>query len=184
MNSSLRFAILRHINETGCVVLDGFFPKKYSRTGPMRWLLGLDRPAYASIDDAKRSISATLSFLKKEGFIKSKGARKKTVWTIEKKGRDYIKQCTKRPMNAVSIRPVSDGVQRLVIFDIPEKDRKQRVWLRKELLASGYSALQKSVYRGDCPLSEELLTEIYKRGIHKSLHIMSLDKLGTVDRRD
>ena len=181
MNSSLRFAILNHLNDVGRITLNGFFPKKYSRTAPIRALLGLNNIGYASVDDAKRSLSVTLSRLKREGFIISSGARKKTMWMISKKGRDHIKEHSTLE-GADSVHIVSDGVQRLVIFDIPEKDRKQRVWLRRELLACGYSPLQKSAYLGTCPLPADLLAEIYEKNMHKNVHIMSLDKLGTVER--
>ncbi|MEK7074894.1 MAG: hypothetical protein AAB968_03960 [Patescibacteria group bacterium] len=183
MNSSLHFAILKHIHDVGYVTLNGFFSKKYSRNGPVRLLLGLDHISYASVDDAKRSVSATLGRLHKEGFITGNGARKKRVWMINKKGKDHIRMHFKPLPDTILLQAPSDGIQRLVIFDISERDRKKRLWLRKELLAFGYDPLQKSVYLGDCPLPEDFLREIYDRGLRKCVHIMSLNKLGTVEKK-
>ncbi|MDP3770346.1 MAG: CRISPR-associated endonuclease Cas2 [bacterium] len=182
MNSSLRLAILKHLNDAGYGMLNSFFSRKYSRNAPIRALLGLDHLGYASIDDAKRSLSATLSRLKREGLIIGRGARKKTIWSINDKGKDYIKKYSTSLVDEAPTPPMSDGIQRLVIFDIPEKDRKERLWLRKELLACGYDSLQKSVYLGTCPLPEDVLKEIDEKGLYECVHIMSLNKLGTVKK--
>ena len=147
-------------------------------------MLGLDHFVYDSAIDARQSLSATLTCLRKEGLIIRDGSRKKTVWRISRKGGDYIKTHSKLSAGVVRILPISDGVKRLVIFDIAEKNRKERTWLRKELIACGFSCLQKSVYFGDCPLSEDLVKEIYEKGLGKTVHVMSLDKLGTITKKD
>jgi DNA-binding transcriptional regulator PaaX len=57
-------------------------------------------------------------------------------------------------------RPVRDGVWKLVIFDIPERQRTVRTFLRNRLKSLGFKKWQASIwvspYRLDAKLEEEL----------------------------
>ena len=77
--------------------------------------------------------------------------------------------------------PKKDGIGRLVIFDIPERERKKRDAIRLELIASTFKQLQKSVWIGHHPLPPdfpELLDELRLRG---KVHIFTIGKKGTLD---
>ena len=45
----------------------------------------------------------------------------------------------------------------VIVFDIPELRRKQRNWLRAELVALDFIPLQKSVWLGPAPLPKEFI---------------------------
>jgi hypothetical protein len=48
----------------------------------------------------------------------------------------------------------------VVIFDIPEKWREKRNWLRLVLIELGYAMLQKSVWKGEYSIPEQLLIDL------------------------
>lgn len=76
--------------------------------------------------------------------------------------------------------PKPDGITRLLMFDIPEDERKKRDRLRVQLIAVGFKPLQKSVWIGGCPLPEDLLKEWDTLGLTSYIHLVSLDKKGTL----
>ncbi len=59
-----------------------------------------------------------------------------------------------------------DGLWRIVIFDIPDKDKSAREGLRERLKAMGFYPLQKSVFVFPYPCEEEIrfLSYIYNTG--------------------
>lgn len=70
-----------------------------------------------------------------------------------------------------------DGKYRLVIFDIPEKKREDREWLREELYLLEYVQLQKSVFISRHSLSEDIVFEIQKRKMSKFMNYLLVDKI-------
>lgn len=78
------------------------------------------------------------------------------------------------------ILPPIDNVIRLVTFDIPEHERKKRNWFHYELRACGFDPLHKSVFIGKRPLPEDLIQAIDDLCLSDYVHIVSLDKAGTL----
>lgn len=160
--------ILEKIVELSGGMVSSFFPRKYPEARIWRNILGLD-DGYTF---KKSNFSKVLNKLSKEGFIVRSGAKKKAVWSITSQGKKFLKN--------EFIYPKSDGRQRIFIFDIPEKDRKKRRWVRSELLAHGYEQLQKSVWIGDAPIAEDFWTRIQDFNLEKCVHLFSIDKKGSI----
>jgi DNA-binding transcriptional regulator PaaX len=53
----------------------------------------------------------------------------------------------------------------IIIFDIPEKERQKRDWLRGELVALGFVSLQKSVWFGPAPIPKKFIEYLAKMNI-------------------
>ena len=70
-----------------------------------------------------------------------------------------------------------DGKYRMVIFDIPEKQRQHRNWLRRELYFLEYEQLQKSVFISKYPLTPEIIKEIKRRDIDEGVNYILADKI-------
>ncbi len=75
-----------------------------------------------------------------------------------------------------------DGKYRIVIFDIPEKQRKDRNWLRGELYFLKYKQLQKSVFISKFPLTPEIIKEIKKREIDKGVNYILAEKIYDIQK--
>lgn len=183
MRISLTRALLEHLAESGMLLLDGLFPKQYAMTWPSRRLLGLDRGHYPSPRKARKSILTILSRLQKEGLVSQKASQK---WTITSRGKLYLTSHRPRAHGVykrVRIVAPADGVVRLVTFDVPERERPKRKWLRRELLACGYERLHKSVFIGTRPLPEEFVKEVDKHGLDDYLHIVRIEAAGTLPKQ-
>jgi DNA-binding transcriptional regulator PaaX len=74
----------------------------------------------------------------------------------------------------------SDGQKRLVCFDIPERDRAKRRWLRGELIASDYHQLQKSVWIGKTPLPQEFIEALDTLELRGRVHLLRVGSEGTL----
>lgn len=76
--------------------------------------------------------------------------------------------------------PPRDGIQRIVIFDVPERDRRKRDVLRLELVSSGFKQLQKSVWTGDRPVTKDFITLLDDLRLHDNVHIFTIQRKGTL----
>lgn len=70
-----------------------------------------------------------------------------------------------------------DGKWRLITFDIPENIRRERQWLRIQLLGFDYLPLQKSVFIGKQPLDEDIFKEIIGRKLNNFIRIMTIGEI-------
>lgn len=172
-NMELRTLILQKIEELGEVVLDGFFPAKYPEARMWRQLLGTGH----SYKFSKPTFSSILSQLRQEGFAERMGPKAKSKWHITAKGKEFLGR------QNVSAKPKKDGITRIVAFDIPEKHRKKRRWIREELLDLEYYPLQKSVWIGFSPLPESFFADSDLLSLREHIHIFSIDKKGTLDKK-
>ena len=102
------------------------------------------------------------------------GRTRNAIWRITQKGRKAI-QKQESPAGTHT-----DGVMRIVSYDIPEPERKKRRWIRQELLGLGYTQLQKSVWVGFAPLREDFFEDLDLLALRKHIHIFSVEKRGTL----
>jgi len=113
----------------------------------------MDVPKPKRIDYQKlkeQTLRTILSRLKKRGLVEDK----KGIWAITEKGREFLKN--KIP-HFGHLKTENKKKEMVVVFDIPELRRKQRNWLRSELMALNFIPLQKSVWLGPAPLPKEFI---------------------------
>lgn len=165
--------VLEKLAELGTAYLDIFFPPQYSFTRLSRKLFGLDD----SPEVAPATLSSMLSRLRKRGLVCRSGSIKHSGWRITQNGRKWLSNNSE----VVVVVPEEDGITRLVIFDIPEKERHKRDTVRTELVASGFRKLQKSVWIGHNPLPEHFIELLDDLGLKNKVHIFSVQEEGTLD---
>ena len=163
--------ILSKLAELGRVPLEAFFPKKYPEARIWRELLGLDK----EYEFSKDNFSKILTKLKKEGLVERSSSGRNSMWVITQEGNESLKN----RRNIYVSQP--DGISRIVMFDIPETERKKRDWLRAELIALDYEPLQKSVWLGYCPLPQMLIDDIKVMKLTNYVYIFSVQKEGTIN---
>jgi DNA-binding transcriptional regulator PaaX len=115
----------------------------------------------------KDSLSSTLSRMKAKGLLK----RNEDAWTITPEGKELLvdpKSSIKRFFPSKRNRSGKVPSSLIVIFDIPEKKRRYRDWLRSELVGFGFEQIQKSVWFGP-PLPEEFIRYIEMEGLIKCI---------------
>jgi len=91
------------------------------------------------------SIKGTLSRLKKKGLLSNKN----NTWHITRMGKEMLLKKNSSITYFKSKKPKSKKIKTtIIIFDIPEKKRKYRDWLRHELIEFGFDFVQQSVWFG------------------------------------
>jgi DNA-binding transcriptional regulator PaaX len=126
-----------------------------------------------------------LYYLQKEGFVdkKKKQNIKKTFWLITKKGKKKLKSLKEQRHRTIPKKdyPVeASNDLKVVTFDIPEKERRKRVWLRRALLSLGFSMLQESVWIGKTKLPQEFIKDLRGLKLLPYVEIFSISKIGTI----
>lgn len=118
----------------------------------------------------ENTIRQSLRRLQNQGFVEKRGNK----YLLSEKGRKFLRY-------ALSIKREIDkkwdGKYRLVIFDIPEKMKDNRSWLRQELYFLNYNLLQKSVFIGKAKLPPELIKDIKARKLDNYVNYILAEKV-------
>ena len=132
----------------------------------------------------KFSFKRTIKSLYHSGMLKEIKNKDGTISVVlSEKGREIAEVYS---LDNLKIdRPKKwDGNWRVVIFDIPERERKKRLWLRLELISYGYKLLQKSVWVGYRPLPEDFLRDLEDFNLKSHIHIFSIHHSGTLEEKN
>jgi len=123
--------------------------------------------------------------LRKEGFLLSKG---RGQFAATPKGKMHWLKLQHRRASALpspstySISQDEQGELKIVIFDIPEKEKRKREWLRSILRALHFSMLQKSVWTGKTKIPEELLEDIKRLHLISYVEIFEITRTGSLEK--
>lgn len=176
--SIIGMALLFSLAEGGVVALDEILKgprqglsKSYDRILRLKTFWDY----YDELKDLKEnSVRTILWRLQKKGLVKKK--EKKYCLTLE--GSKIIKIFhTKKIKKTESW----DGKWRIVMFDIPERKREWRDWLRWQLLIWEYKPLQKSVFIGKQALEEDFYSKIIEQGLNQFIKLITI---GEIDDED
>jgi len=129
----------------------------------------------------KHKFYSLLYNLKKQGFIKKDKKGKRVFWKITLLGGkrcERLKTYFRFPK--FNYKQEKDSEINIVVFDIPEKHRAKRDWLRYTLTDLGFIILQKSVWVGKNKLPEEFLKTLAELNLIDFVHIFKINKLGTI----
>ncbi len=126
-----------------------------------------------------------LSYLQRRGLVEKKkiGNQRLARWQITNNGRSYFKnQEEKKTIKIPFIKYKREPSKslKIVIFDIPEKERQKRYWLRQVLVNLDFQRLQKSVWIGKNKIPEELIYDLKNFGIFTYVEIFSISEIGTI----
>ncbi|MBI3046265.1 MAG: hypothetical protein HYY86_01835 [Candidatus Harrisonbacteria bacterium] len=132
----------------------------------------------------EKSFFALLSRLKKQGFIKKQKIKGLSHWQITKNGiqkLEKIKIFKTAYFPKRLYAPHKDSALNLIIFDIPERLKYKRIWLRKQLKLLAFEMLQKSVWAGEYKIPEDFLFDIEKLELTSYIHIFRVIKKGSLN---
>lgn len=101
----------------------------------------------------RTSSRSTISYLLAKKFVLGRGGRGRKEFQLTEEGLHYL--FAKFPPLKFKNRPW-DGLWRVVIYDIPEKENRLRDRLRYELRRLGYRFMQKSVWLTPWAVEEDL----------------------------
>ena len=156
--------------------------RRFHFEGPKRF-----KHDWADLYRKRHAFRSLLSHLKREGLIVKTKDKDNARWGITKKGTGKLRQYhtkIRHPGGIAMRRYPQEKITGLVIvaFDIPEKMRKKRDWLRENLIALGLTLLQKSVWVGTTAIPQEFITDVRAQKILPHVHIFSVNRRGTIEQ--
>ncbi len=169
----MSLAILMSIGEAGVItateILEGQKTKGIGRaytkaktvTGAMEY--------YETLKEYKKnSLRVAISRLAKKGLVE-KNIR---GYKLSKLGELFIKKAKE-----IQKPKIWDGKWRMAMFDIPEKRRNDRYWLTTQLALAEYKNLQKSVYLGKHPLTEDCFKQIHEKNLINCVRLITIGEI-------
>ena len=131
----------------------------------------------------RNNLRGLLFRLEKQGLIQKKRRDRKNYWFITPSGRKKLGKLKDIPsFPRPFYEKIGDAGLNIMIFDIPEKEKTKRNWLRQALLSLDFELLQKSVWIGKNKLPEAFLTDLHDLKLIGFIHIFKVLKLGTIKR--
>jgi len=132
---------------------------------------------------AKQNYYNLIYQLKRGGLIEEKEKNNKKFFIITKKGKgklSFLKKQHKESLPEVSYSSEENNKFIIFIFDIPEKEKRKRDWLREVLKKLGLKMIQKSVWIGKTKIPKEFLDDLFKLKIIDYVEIFEITKAGSL----
>jgi virulence-associated protein VapD len=135
-------------------------------------------------DRERQSFNELLYRLRRDNLIgPSSKNRLKIPMLLTKKGKARLNALRKKakhafPMPAYALE--KDSVIKIVVFDIPERERKKRDWLRVALHQLGFRMLQRSVWIGRTKIPEDFLSDLRRLKLFQYIEIIAITKTGSL----
>lgn len=132
----------------------------------------------------RQSFYSLLNQLKRDGLIKKKETDESSIWSITLKGMkrlSILKHAKGQEILPKKHYPKGFKKELVIVsFDVPERERKKRDWLRSNLMALDFQKLQKSVWMGTSGLPQEFVEDLRTYGLIPYVHILSVNRRGTI----
>ncbi len=129
-----------------------------------------------------------LNKLKREGFIRQKDKKRNAPWGITPSGTKKLIRLQEdgKPDSSPLRGYEKKSSQKLVIiaFDVPERERRKRYWLRAALVALGFQKLQQSVWLGKVQIPQEFFIDLKNNAMLSYVHAFSITKGGTLKEEE
>jgi len=125
----------------------------------------------------KQKLFCTLSRLKRDGFIENKD----DLYKITKNG--LLKLFKEKPRQLkIKILEQSEHSDKIIVFsyDIPERDRRERLWVIEILKLLDFEMVHQSTWIGKNKLPQEFLKELIHKGILDYVRIFEINKKGNL----
>jgi hypothetical protein len=132
---------------------------------------------------AKQNYYNLIYQLKRGGLIEEKEKNNKKFFIITKKGKgklSFLKKQHKESLPGVSYSSEENNKFIILIFDIPEKEKRKRDWLREVLKKLGLKMIQKSVWIGKTKIPKEFLDDLFKLKVIDYVEIFEITKAGSL----
>lgn len=127
---------------------------------------------YSELKNLHENSARTILWrLEKKGLVKKSAEQKQRRYQLTAQGLKITKTFYEKEKEAW------DGKWRIVMFDIPEKKRVDRSWLRFQLVALDFRPIQKSVFLGQQPIEKKVYQEIIDRKIDHHIRLMTVGEM-------
>lgn len=132
------------------------------------------------LEERKKRLRVFISKMKHDGLIEMTGSGNKKV-RISKKGREKIKELKSKLPDRHYKKEDQDQVV-IISFDIPEKLRRKRNWLREVIRNLGFNMIHQSVWFGKTKIPENFVKDMGDLKILEYVEIFEISKTGTLNK--
>lgn len=165
----LGLAILKYIENNGRITAKEFLSTRRSGLGATMGRLQVAPDVQSIYNDLKEadnnSLRTVVWRLKQKGLLRQKNGS----LSVTNSGQEAIDQ--------TNTKKNWDGKWRMVFFDIPEKEKAKRNWLRKRLNEQNFRIIQKSVFVGKYPLGQDIFERIHEMGLSKNVRMITIGEI-------
>ena len=130
------------------------------------------------LNDRKRKLIVFISKMKHDGLI---GKLENGKFEISKKGVDKLNKLK----NSLPVRfyeKTEDGGPIIISFDIPERLRRKRNWLREVIKNLGFKMIQQSVWVGKGKIPSDFIIDLENLKILEFVEIFKISKTGSLKK--
>lgn len=154
--------------------------RRFMREGPKQFKTDL-----ADIYRKRKKFYNVLNYLKREGLVQKKSHGRVSFWKVTGTGIKHLKILKEKGLffqSRANFSPSAGNGITIIAFDVPEKERKKRNWIRMSLINMEFSSLQKSLWVAHGSVAEEFIHALRERDMMDYVHIFSVDKKGTIQK--
>ena len=130
----------------------------------------------------KRRLSAFLSKMKRDGLILERIKNEDTEIRISKKGKQKLLELKNKKMPEGKYKIQGQNNPVIISFDIPEKMRRKRDWLRDVIKNLGFSMIHQSLWVGHAKIPKEFVADLEDLKILEFVEIFEISKSGTLKK--
>ncbi|MBI3442728.1 MAG: CRISPR-associated endonuclease Cas2 [Candidatus Sungbacteria bacterium] len=124
---------------------------------------------------------ALMNRLKRDGLVTKRKTGHCSVWDITAHGEEHLAHLKDRSGISKHMYVKQEtGSLVIISFDVPERERRKRTWLRTNLVALGFTMLQQSVWLGKVKIPKEFMMDLRTQKMLSWVHIFSVNKFGTI----
>ncbi len=132
---------------------------------------------------SRNKFYAMVSNLQKDGLLEVSENKEKKYFKITKKGKERLhilknKEANKLPSK--SYKKIKNDNLIIVMFDIPESEKRKRVWLRLALIGLGFKMVQKSVWMAKVKIPKDFLRDLTDIRIINFVEVFEISKTGSL----
>lgn len=130
----------------------------------------------------KQTISSSLGRLSAKGLINKNAQDKKIYYKINQSGTSFIDKQLEY-IKYLNIKSYPENWN-MIIFNIPEKQRKHRDELRRQLVNHGFGRLHDSLWFSKFDFAKQISEILIEMQIQKNVLFIKTDKLNTNDNKN
>ena len=144
-----------------------------------------DRVWFEEFVRERQKFHNLIYYLKSDGIISESVHGKGKWYTLAEKGRRKLVALltTKNaaiPLPQSQYQKLDTNKFTIVAFDVPERERRKRDWLRATLGRMGYKTIQRSVLLGKTKIPSEFLDDLRKLHMVDYVEIFEITKTGSL----